>query len=63
MTELEHYIQSYFGVVNDEDLQLISSLFKLTTIKKGDYLVKSERRCDKMCFVESGLLRVFVTIE
>jgi CRP-like cAMP-binding protein len=63
MTELEHYIQSYFGVVNDEDLQLISSLFKLTTIKKGDYLVKSERRCDKMCFVESGLLRVFVTTE
>lgn len=63
MTELEQYIQSYFGVVNDEDLHLISSMFKLTTIKKGDYMVKSERLCDKMCFVESGLLRVFVTTE
>lgn len=34
MTELEQYIQWYFGVVNDEDLHLISSMFNLTILKK-----------------------------
>ena len=37
MTELEHYIKSYFGVVEAKELQTIGSLFKLTEIKKGDY--------------------------
>ena len=60
MTELEHYISSYFGVVDEKDLKTIVSLFQLTTIKKGDYLLKTGRRCDKLSFVQSGLLRVFV---
>ncbi len=60
MTELEHYITSYFGVVDEKDLKTIVSLFQLTTIKKGDYLLKTGRRCDKLSFVQSGLLRIFV---
>ncbi|MDD4992805.1 MAG: Crp/Fnr family transcriptional regulator [Paludibacter sp.] len=60
MTELEQYIQSYFGVVLPDELQTISSLFKLTTIKKGEYFLKASRRCDKLSFIQSGLLRIFV---
>jgi len=61
MTELEQYIKSYFGVVTTDDLKTIVSLFKLTTIKKGDFLLKPGKRCDKLSFVQSGLLRMFVT--
>lgn len=63
MTALEHYIQSYFGVVENEDLQKIVSLFKSTTIKKGNLLLQAGNKCDKMCFVKSGLLRIIVDKE
>jgi CRP/FNR family transcriptional regulator, anaerobic regulatory protein len=60
MTELEQYIKSYFGVLATGDIKKIVSLFKLTTIKKGEYLLKTGKRCDKLSFVQSGLLRMFV---
>ena len=63
MTELEQYINSHFGVVNADDLQAIVSLFKLTTIKKNDFLLKTGKQCDKLCFVQSGLLRMFISTE
>lgn len=63
MTELEQYIQSYFGVVDTEDLKTIVSLFTSTTIKKGEYLLKTGKRCDKLSFVQSGFLRIFAATE
>ncbi len=63
MTELEKYITSYFGVVEANDLKTIVSLFKQTTIKKGDFLLKSGKRCNKLSFVQYGLLRMFVSTD
>ena len=63
MTELEHYIKSYFGVVNQEELKNISSLFQLHTLKKGDFLLKTGMYCKQLCFVQLGLLRVYVNTE
>lgn len=63
MTELEQYIKSYFGVMNNDDLKTIVSFFKSTCIKKGDYLLKSGKNCTNLSFVQSGLLRMFVTTE
>lgn len=60
MTELEQYIKSHFGVVAIDELKTIVSLFKLTTIKKGDFLLKSGKRCVKLSFVQSGFLRMFL---
>lgn len=59
MTELEHYIKSYFGVVEPDDLNTIVSFFKTTTLKKGEFLLESGKQCDKLSFVQSGLLRMF----
>lgn len=61
--ELEQYIESYFGVVKSDELKQISSLFKMTTVKKGDYFLKTGNRSRNLSFIESGLLRVFVTTE
>lgn len=63
MTELEQYIKSYFAIVNNDDLETIVSLFKWTTIEKGDFLLKPGKHCDKLSFVQSGLLRLFVITE
>jgi CRP/FNR family transcriptional regulator, anaerobic regulatory protein len=63
MIELEDYITSYFGVEEQENIDKIVSLFQLTTIKKGEFLLKSGNRCDHLSFVQSGFLRMFVLIE
>lgn len=62
MTELEKYIQTYFGVTNEE-LTRISSFFKSTTLKKGDFFLKTGRQSDRLGFVQSGIIREFVTID
>ncbi len=61
MTQLEQYIISYFSVANSDDLKTIVSYFKLTTIKKGDFLLKTGKRCDYLSFVQSGLLRMYAS--
>lgn len=57
MTELEHYIQSYFGI-KQEDLKQIVNLFKPHKISKGTYYLKAGHYCDKMSFIKSGILRI-----
>lgn len=59
MTELEKYIQTYFGVGND-DLAVISSYFKRITVKKGEYFLKTGAYSNRMGFVQSGILREYV---
>lgn len=62
MTELEVYIQTYFGV-NQDDLTKISSFFKPMSLSKGDYFLQTGRYSDRLGFVQSGILREFVFIE
>lgn len=63
MTELDQYIKSYFGVVENNDLDTIVSFFKTTTIKKGDFLLKQGNRCRSLTFIHSGLLRMFASTD
>ncbi len=63
MTELEHYIKSYFGVVKGEDLHLIGSLFKESTLEKGAFFQKSGHPCDQLSFIKSGLLRIYTNTD
>ncbi len=63
MTELENYITSYFGIEAQNDLTSIVEMFEHKIIKKGEFILRAENRCDKLCFVQSGLLRMFVNLE
>ena len=63
MTELEQYIQSYFGVVQAADLKRIGSFFKPSIIKKGDFFLRANRPCNHFSFIQSGLLRLFTEID
>jgi CRP-like cAMP-binding protein len=62
MTELEKYIQNYFGV-NNQDLTAISSFFKPGILNKGDFFLKTGRRSDKLGFVQSGIIREYVNTD
>ena len=42
--------------------KLVSS-FKLETIKKGTFLLKSGKNCNQLIFVQSGFLRMFIEDE
>jgi CRP/FNR family transcriptional regulator, anaerobic regulatory protein len=63
MTALAEYIIAHFGYMPAADLEKIVSLFTATTVKKGDYLLKAGKRCDKLSFVQSGFLRIFVLLD
>jgi CRP-like cAMP-binding protein len=62
MTELEKYIQTYFGV-NKDDLNKISSFFKPLPLKKGDFFLKTGRHSDRLGFVQTGIIREFVFVD
>jgi CRP-like cAMP-binding protein len=62
MTELEKYINSYFEI-DQEDLILLSSSFIPQTLKKGDFFLRTGRYCEKLSFIKSGLLRIYVSTE
>ncbi len=59
MTQFEQLLTSSFGLVRSEDSIIISSLFKPQSIKKGDFFLKSGKQCDKLSFIQSGILRIF----
>lgn len=61
MSELENYIQNIFAV-NKEELETISSYFKQTSLKKGDFYLKNGRYSDRLGFVQSGIIREFVVV-
>ncbi len=59
MTELEQYIKSYFENIQSDELNKMSALFESTTLKKGGYFLKAGKHCDKICIIQTGVLRVF----
>ncbi len=59
MTALEKYIAESISITTDE-INEIASRFKPTALKRGDYFARVGRYCEKLSFVQSGYLRVFV---
>jgi CRP-like cAMP-binding protein len=62
MTELEQYIQSYFGVAKEET-KTISSFFKPVLLPKGEYFLKAGRHSNRLGFVQAGILREYVVLD
>ncbi|MGV6862228.1 MAG: Crp/Fnr family transcriptional regulator [Putridiphycobacter sp.] len=60
MNELEQYISSYFGIAEPSELAEIRKLFKLSSLKKGDFYLKTNQQAQQLSFIKSGLLRIFV---
>jgi CRP-like cAMP-binding protein len=61
MTELESYIHHHFSITLD-DCQKVSGLFKVETIDKGSYFLRAGKYCNKLSFIQEGILRVYVNL-
>lgn len=61
--ELEEYIKSYFGVVQLEELKIISSFFKEEEMKKGAFYLIEGKDAQELSFVQSGLMRIYADLE
>lgn len=58
---LTRQIHDLFGVTRN-DMELIGSRFAPMQLHKNDYLVKAGQTCHYLSFVQTGLLRVYVTV-
>lgn len=63
MTVLAQYIKSYFGIVSDVEIEEISTLFQKEHLKKDDFFAQKGNRINKLSFIESGMLRIFVNTD
>jgi CRP-like cAMP-binding protein len=61
MNDLENYIHHYFSI-SVEDCKKVSSLFKMETVNKGDYFLKTGKYCNKLSFIQEGLFRIYVNM-
>ncbi len=61
MNQLETYIHQHFGI-SVENCNSVSQLFKTEVLEKGSFFVKTGHYCNKLSFVENGILRVFVNL-
>jgi CRP/FNR family transcriptional regulator, anaerobic regulatory protein len=62
MTELEQYLHSTF-TFDSEDLIKVSQLFRPVTLNKGDFFLTAGRQCNRLCFIKSGLLRIYADLD
>lgn len=62
MTELQTYLNSYFGI-SREDMENATSLFKVSELKKEEFFIKSGQYCEKLSFVQSGFIRIYAEAE
>lgn len=62
MPELKNYLKGYF-FVPENDLDHIARLFKKEKLNAGEYFVKAGHYADKLSFVNSGILRIFLQTE
>lgn len=56
-------IKTYFGVIEKSDLEIIASFFKEESLIRNDFYLERDKNCNKLSFIKSGLLRIFVETE
>jgi CRP-like cAMP-binding protein len=59
MQALTEYIRSYFNADSSE-AEIIGSYFHPQLLQKGDFFLRSGRPCDRLAFVASGMIRLFL---
>ena len=62
MQMLQEHIQAYFHT-EPAEAETISSYFHYEQLQKGDYFLRTGRPCDRLAFVASGMIRLFIRME
>lgn len=59
MTPLQQSINTFFGVVEQEDLRKVGELFVKEEVPAGHFISEQGRTCRQMSYLADGLLRVY----
>lgn len=59
MKDFDKLIQEHFGHLTTQELTIIHSYFHAEKLLKNDFFTKSDKICDKLSIVKSGILRVY----
>jgi len=57
--DFKKLIQEHFGQLTDKELVTIHSYFHEEQLQKNEYFTKSDKVCDRLSIVKSGILRVY----
>jgi CRP-like cAMP-binding protein len=52
-------IQAYFGELSEEELDIVQSYFYEEKLQKNDYFTCSEKICNRLSIVKSGIFRIY----
>lgn len=59
MQDFNKLIQEHFGQLTNQELAIIHSYFHEEKLQKNDFFTKSDKICDRLSIVKSGILRVY----
>lgn len=59
MKDFNKLLQEHFGQLTNQELAIIYSYFHKEKLQKNDFFTKSDKICDKLSIVKSGILRVY----
>lgn len=59
LKDFNEHIQEYFGKLTDQELSMIGAYFQEEKLQKNDFFTESDKVCDKLSIVKSGILRVY----
>lgn len=57
--DFNQLIQEHFGLLSANELSLLRGYFQEETLKKNAFFTKSDKLCDRLSIVTSGILRVY----
>lgn len=59
MKDFSILLQKHFGQLTDQELSIIRSYFYEEKLQKNDFFTKSNKICDRLSIIKSGILRVY----
>lgn len=59
MQDFKQLIQEHFGALTAEELSQLQGYFREETLQKNEYFTRSDKVCDRLSIVTSGILRVY----
>lgn len=63
MQDFNLIIQDNFGQLTEAELELLRSYFKEEKLSKNAYFTQSDKVCDKLSLIKSGILRVYAVVD
>lgn len=59
MADLKTLLKTYFETLTQDDLDIIMPYFHEEVLEKNAFFCRSEQRCNRLSFIQSGILRIY----